>query len=262
MIAINAYGRGAARPLFHYHLRGMDRLRSVLSLLLLVGCLIGTAQPPDTLTSRGDTVRTVRESFLFPELCFSNAFDPGGEPGPAGPVRFTALSLESYFLEGLSRHFGVYGGLGWRHVGFIRSEPDTTITYKYRTWNLSASAGVALGDLKGGFLFTGMTLELPFQYRERRFEDGEKVDAYSAWFSDRTRSTSQAVVFGYQAPIPLSIKCMYYLNPFFRARSIQDRPGVHVGEVGDYDPHVFSISVQLGLFSREMDPRPLVNGPG
>ena len=213
-------------------------------------------RPPDTLaTTKG------QNTFPFPELGLFSAFDQEGGGGLVGPVRFSPLGLEWYVKEDLSSHSGWYGGAGWRHIGFIRDVPDTTITYKYRTWNFSISAGLAVGNMDRGYFFAGMSMELPFNYRERRFENGGKVDANSAWFSDRTLTTSEALVFGYRTPFQLSVKCMYYLNPFFRPRSLADDPGVHVTDPGGFNPQVISISLQWGLFVADDSPRMVMYGP-
>ncbi|MBL7952963.1 MAG: hypothetical protein JNM62_14740 [Flavobacteriales bacterium] len=190
---------------------------------------------------------------LFPELGFFSAVDPNGVF--VGPVRFSPLGVEGYVKEDISNWFGYYGGAGWRHVGFLRTVPDTSIQYKYRTWNFSLSAGVTLGSRNGSYLFTGMTLDIPFHYRERRFEGGNKVDAYGAWFSGRTYLTAPALVLGYRTPYQVSVKFMYYLNSFFRPRSLEDSRRVHLTDSDGFNPQVVSVSVQIGLFQKDDPPR-------
>jgi hypothetical protein len=227
-----------------------QRLVWVLFNVVLGSTTVMAQSDMDTLDWYAPKVDTIPrgQGAIFPELGFFSALDPDG--ALVGPVRFSPLGFEVYAKEDISNWLGWYGGAGYRHVGFIRAVPDTSIRYKYRTWNLSLSAGLTIGSRDGAYLFTGMTLDIPFHYRERRFEEGEKVDAYGAWFSGRTYSTAPALVLGFRTQYQVSVKCMYYLNPFFRPRSLNDDPGVHVTN-DDFAPRVVSVSLQIGLFAKD-----------
>jgi hypothetical protein len=178
------------------------------------------------------------------ELMFSSAIDPDRPGELPGPLRFTGLGFEMATNYDFNRCFGSYFLVGYRHVGYIRDVAGTDTTYKYRTWNLSLGGGVKLGRMHYGLFFLGYLMELPFNYRERMFVGDKREDAFNEWFSKRTPRLSHAVMFGYQFPVGVSIKTLYYLNTMHR----RSYDGGGTRPYGSRNEHVVSISVEITLF--------------
>lgn len=111
-------------------------------------------------------------------------------------------------------------GLGLRNVGFILNiiDNENDLKKKYRTYNFGLPVGIKIGDLNQKnpfFLFAGGEIEMPFHYKEKTFENGDKTGKITGWFSKRTDLFAQSVYAGVQLPQGFSIKFKYYLNNFF-----------------------------------------------
>lgn len=226
----------------------MRRWPMLLFLLAWAGCAFAVHDTLVWRTRPGPQVRTWYQSPPELEVLFSVGA-PDADPARAvGPVRFSCIGFTQAGNYDLNRHFGYFMYGGWRHVGYIRDLPHTDIRYKYRTWNFTLGGGIKLGNMGRGCFFLGYAAELPFNYRERRFEDGDRVDRFSEWFSKRTPALSHAVLFGYQTPYVITIKCMVYLNHFHRATFSEYRDDATVFPYAGLDTRVVSLSLELGLF--------------
>ncbi len=153
-------------------------------------------------------------------------------------LRFSPVfNFMGYTNLDFGKNFGIYGGLGFRNVGFIADFPDTEddLRIKYRTYNAGVPIGFKIGNLdqkNPRFLFAGYELELPFHYKEKRFENGDKVDKITSWFTNRTDVLAHAVFAGFQFPNGVSLKMKYYLSEFFNSSFVEyidDPDGNRVG---------------------------------
>jgi hypothetical protein len=160
------------------------------------------------------------------------------------------LGLEGSENYDLSRHFGTFIGYGLRHVGYIRQVPDSALRFKYRTWDLGLSAGFKIGRMQQGLFFAGYTVEWPFNYKEKKFVDGQKEDKFNEWLSQRTPTFSHALFFGYQARSPWKamLKVMFYLNQFHNTSFSEEIDGVVVRPYQTFNEQLVSVSLQQNLF--------------
>ena len=116
------------------------------------------------------------------EFIFSSAvIEENGSPESA-TLRFSPfLNLQMMMNKDLSKHFGLFTGLALRNVGYIISDyqfPPLNHTYKkiFRSYNLGIPVGIKLGNLNKLFFYGGYEVELPTIYKEKTFENGEKID--------------------------------------------------------------------------------------
>jgi len=148
----------------------------------------------------------------------------------------------------ITRHLGVDIGLGFRNVGFIAKIPEAEndLKKKFRTYNFGLPIGIKIGDLNQKnpfFLFAGYELEMPFHYKEKTFENGDKTDKITGWFSDRTDLFTQSVYAGVQFPQGFSLKFKYYLNNFFNSDYELFKDGVSTKPYAGLDVNVFYFSI-------------------
>ncbi|MEO8733684.1 MAG: hypothetical protein ABI373_05095 [Flavobacteriales bacterium] len=138
----------------------------------------------------------------------------GSENGAV--VRFSPFFNAQWMLNyDLSSHVGLYTGLDIRNQGFIYQTQDSTNTrYKYRTYNVGIPIGFKLGHMNQTLFFAGYEVELPFNYKEKRFENERKVDKFNVWFSDRNSPVYQSVFAGIQGPDGVTLTVRYYLTNF------------------------------------------------
>lgn len=136
------------------------------------------------------------------------------------------FNLAWHYNYDVADFFGLNLGFGIRNVGFIvkgdELDPeDIDIDRKkYRTYNFGLPVGFKLGRLdqeKPLFAFAGYEVELPFHFKEKQFDGGDKLRKRTDWFSDRANIFQQAVFVGVQLPQGFSLKAKYYLTEFFNA---------------------------------------------
>lgn len=160
----------------------------------------------------------------------------------------------------VSKNIGFDLGLGIRNVGFIAKFPgaENDLKMKFRTYNLGLPIGIKIGDLHQKnpfFLYAGFELEMPFQYKEKKFENGDKTNKTTGWFSDRTDLFTQSAYAGVQFPNGLSLKFKYYLKNFFNQDYQIIEDGVASKPYADMDVHVFYFALTIYPFkdSRSYD---------
>jgi len=125
---------------------------------------------------------------------------------------FNAQGMLNYDL---SEHFGLFTGLSIRNQGFIYDVPGDSLGrhYKFRTYNIGVPVGIKAGTMNGSLFFAGYELELPFNYKEKVFQN-EKKDKFDVWFSDRNEQFFQSVFAGVQGPGSVTLTVRYYLTNF------------------------------------------------
>ncbi len=153
----------------------------------------------------------------------------------------------------ISKHVGIDIGLGFRNVGFIAKFPneENDLKKKFRTYNLGLPIGIKIGDLNQKnpfFLFAGFEIEMPFQYKEKTFENGDKNDKITGWFSDRTDRFTRSVYAGVQFPNGISLKFKYYLQNFFNEDYKIIKDGKTTKPYANLDVHVFYFSLTIYPF--------------
>ena len=153
----------------------------------------------------------------------------------------------------INKHLGFDIGLGLRNVGFIAKFPgtDPDLKKKFRTYNLGLPIGIKIGDLNQEdpfFIFAGFELEMPFHYKEKTFENGDKNDKITGWFSDRTERFTQSAYAGVQFQNGVSLKFKYYLKNFFNKNYTFVKDDLTLKPYADMDVHVFYFSLTIYPF--------------
>ena len=191
-----------------------------------------TAQSRWYTTSGGETIFSL------------NAFsDPVNE---STVVRFSPVfNFQTLMNNDLNESFGIFTGLSMRNVGFIADDPaDASVRRKFRTYNLAIPFGIKLGNLDGTFIYGGVDAEYAFNFKEKRFVDGDKEEVNVYWFTNRVKQFQPAVHVGFQFLKGTNIKFKYYLNTFFNS----DRTDVYASEYERFDGNVFYFSINSNLF--------------
>jgi hypothetical protein len=166
----------------------------------------------------------------------------GDETGSV--IRFSpVVNIQNWINIDKTEPFGMFTGLCIRNVGFIYDVPDSTICKKYRTYSLGIPIGLKLGDLNGKFLFVGYELEFPFNYKEKTFEDEEKIDKKVIWFSDRVNTFNHSIMAGIQKPYGATLKFKYFTNFFNKKYKMSDGSKPYANS--EYNVFYFSLSFGL-----------------
>lgn len=213
-------------------------------LSFLVGSLSGNAQ------SGEEFYRTHRSYYSQEgEMIFSFANIESSTMSVENILRWSPVfNYTGHVNYDFSKNFGVNLGLGFRNVGFIAKFPDEPngLKKKYRTYNLGLPIGIKIGDLHQKhpfFLFGGYELEMPFQYKEKTFENGDKTDKITGWFSNRTDRFTQSLFAGVQFPQGFSLKFKYYLNNFFNEDFTVTKDNISTKPYAGFEARVFYFSI-------------------
>lgn len=176
-------------------------MRFLASVTLVFISGLALAQKP-YITSDGEII-----------LGFANINNNGTEDSgiPRFSMFFHAQSL-AHFDQG--SNFGMITGISLRNVGFI-TDAGPDVRTKHRTYNLGLPIGFKIGDMNGMYVYGGYEFELPFNYKEKRFENDEKVSKFNTWFSRRTPAFYHTVFAGIRFPKGMSLRFKYYATPFF-----------------------------------------------
>ena len=154
------------------------------------------------------------------EIIFSLASVEQNGNSETSTLRFSpTFNLQAMLNKDLSKKFGLFTGLAIRNVGYIINDyidPSNNLTFKkkFRTYNLGLPVGFKVGNLDKTFFYGGYEVELAFTYKEKTFEDGDKTDKITGWFSDRNELFQHGFLAGIQFPYALNLKFKYYLSEF------------------------------------------------
>lgn len=161
------------------------------------------------------------------EMIFSFAsIDDNGKDGSSVMRWAPVLNIQSMLNVDMSENFGIFTGLAIRNVGYIYDgytinseirgidEGEFTYKKKFRSYNLAVPAGIKIGKLDKMFLYAGYEVELPFLYKEKTFDGGDKIDKITGWFSPRQELFQHGFLVGIQFPYGLNLKFKYYVSEF------------------------------------------------
>ena len=129
------------------------------------------------------------------------------------------FNIQGMLNKDISSHFGVFTGLAVRNVGYIYdgykdSAGGNTYKKKFRSYNLAIPLGIKMGNLNGIFAYAGYEFELPFLYKEKTFDGGDKISKITGWFSNREVLFQHGFFVGIQFPYGINLKFKYYLSEF------------------------------------------------
>jgi hypothetical protein len=176
-------------------------------------------------------------------------------------VRFSPFfNAQGMLNYDLSEQFGLFTGLSIRNQGFIYDVPGDSLNrrYKYRTYNVGVPVGIKAGRMNGALFFAGYEFEMPFNYKEKFFENERKEDKFNVWFSDRNEQFYQSVFAGVQGPGSVTLTVRYYLTNFHNQDFTESREvnGVST-KVKPYDGlncNLLTVSLGYALFDgRKME---------
>jgi len=162
--------------------------------------------------------------------------------------RFTFFLNGGYnFNHDLGNHVGFFTGFNGKNLGVIYDSSDH-VRFKHRVLMLGVPVGLKVGNLKkGNFVFFGAQADFAYNYKEKRFVDGEKVSKFNEWFSKRTPIFMPSVFAGFRTSKKVGLKAQYFPNNFFK-------PGFEKNGVKPYagmEASVFFLTLSYDFSMRE-----------
>jgi len=180
-------------------------------LLLFILCFLfafsGSGQKKAYFSSGGEMI-----------FSFANVDDKGNKFGSL--MRWAPVfNIQTMYNADMNERFGLFTGLAIRNVGYIYDHykaPGQATEYKkkFRSYNLALPVGIKIGDLSKTFFYAGYEIELPIVYKEKTFDDGDKIDKITGWFSNRQELFQHGFLAGIQFPHTVSLKFKYYVSEF------------------------------------------------
>ncbi|HWS00501.1 MAG TPA: hypothetical protein VN249_07780 [Prolixibacteraceae bacterium] len=204
----------------------------------------GFSQAKDYITSGTEMI-----------FSFASIKDSRSNTSPDLLMRWApVLNLQSMYNHDMSSKVGLFTGLALRNVGYIYDnfkdetqglESDVYVKKKFRSYNLGLPVGIKVGNLNRVFFYAGYEVEVPFLYKEKTFDDGDKIDKITGWFSPRQEMFQHGFLAGIQFPHGLNLKFKYYLSEFHN-QSYTDSQGNK--PYNGLESHVFYFSLSSYLF--------------
>jgi hypothetical protein len=142
----------------------------------------------------------------------SAVFSKPGQSEKASTIRSSnILNLGFTLNNDFSNVVGVYTGFNIKNIGFIEKVFATDSTIKRRVYTLGVPLGIKIGNLADrNFFILGGGVDLPFNYREKRFVKRGDKDKFNEWFSDRTAILLPYAFAGYSVKPGVVVKVQYY----------------------------------------------------
>jgi hypothetical protein len=139
-------------------------------------------------------------------------------------MRFSpVINLEFIGNKDFGDHFGLTFGAAVHNTGFILNYDDTTLRYKFRTYNIGIPVGFKVGNVNNYYFYAGYELEFPISYKEKKYIYMDD-SMFTEWFSDRVPALNHAIYAGFNFGPGMGVKIKYYLNEFFN-RDFVDSDG-------------------------------------
>jgi hypothetical protein len=161
------------------------------------------------------------------------------------------VNLQSFINKDFSPHLGIFSGLAFRNVGYIFEDYQNPTNNqvinkkKFRSYNLGIPVGFKIGNLSKLFFYGGYEVEFPFIYKEKTFDDGDKIDKITGWFSSRTENFQHGVLAGIQFPEGINLKFKYYFSEFHN-QEFTDSAGVK--PYAGLKSNIFYFSLSYAMF--------------
>ena len=179
---------------------------------------------------------------------FANICDNGRSEG--SNLRWAPVfNIQSMLNRDLSNRIGFFTGIAVRNVGYIYEnylDPSNDAIYKkkFRSYNLAVPAGIKIGNLNRTFIYGAYEVEIPFLYKEKTFDGGDKINKITGWFSPREKQLQHGFLLGVQFHHGMNLKFKYYMSEFHN-RNYIDRAGNKPYEGLKSNIFYFSISSYL-----------------
>ena len=184
------------------------------------------------------------------ESIFSFADIDDNGNNPSSTLRWAPfLNLQTFLNHDLSENFGLFTGLAIRNVGYIydgyQNQSELEYKKKFRSYNLELPIGIKIGNLSKLFIYGGYEIGVPFVYKEKTFDRGDKINKITGWFSNRQNSFQHGFLVGIQLPYGTNIKFKYYLSEFHNQNFTEANGNKPYAGL---DTNVFYISLSSNLF--------------
>lgn len=192
--------------------------------LLIAVCIAGIVAAANSQTSK--VYYSVGGEMIF---SWADMSDQGQEANSL--MRWAPVfNMQAFVNSDLNQHVGIFSGLAIRNVGYIYDDYQDPLTQivnkkKFRTYNLALPVGIKIGNLSKMFFYGGYEIEFPFHYKEKTFDDGDKIDKITGWFSNRTENFQHGLLAGIQFPEGINLKFKYYFSEFHN-QDFTDSAGV------------------------------------
>ncbi|MBW8685668.1 hypothetical protein [Chitinophaga rhizophila] len=151
-----------------------------------------------------------------PLLSFPNDIRESGNHVRSIP-RFTFFfNIGTNWNYDFGRNVGMFTGINLKNIGMITKDDIDSVKLKRRVYTLGVPLGFKIGDLRRGFyFFAGGSYDLAFNYKEKKFINGDKKEKFNEWFSDRTPLLMPSLFAGLRMSPGFGVKVQYYPNNFF-----------------------------------------------
>ena len=238
-----------------------------LNYILLSGLLVAAAIAPAKASNNDSTMFPMMDPPPTKKFYLSSGFDAGifsvsrissnsGNSYELSRLRFSyVLNMAANANFDLSKNFGVFTGLGIKNIGFIERVPTigTDLIVKRRVYTIGVPVGIKIGNLqKKTYGFLGGGVDLPFNYKEKRFTTRSNKTKFNEWFSDRTPMVMPYVFVGMSLKPGMTLKLQYYPTNFFNTDYSETLPSL-LGPV-TVKPYA-TADVQMMQLSLGMDMR-------
>jgi hypothetical protein len=162
--------------------------------------------------------------------------------------RFTAfLNSGTNFNTDFGNHAGFFTGINGKNIGVIYDD-TANIRWKRRVLTLGVPAGFKFGNLKkGNFFYIGAQADFAFNYKEKKFVNGEKVSKSNDWFGKQTPIFMPSVFAGFRTSKKVAFKAQYFPNNFFNQNFVQDNTRPFAG----METMMFFITLSYDFSMRE-----------
>lgn len=182
----------------------------IIYILLVCSSLLSVGQ---TTTKKLYFTKSPELTFQFAQMEIANNTANNG-------MRVTYLLNVPYTAHiNCSKYFGIMPSLHIKNIGFkTKNERIDSTEYaqvRRTLFTTGASLAIKVGMLeKGLWLYSGMGIDLPLLYRQKKYEPSKnnRVIKESDWFCDATETFIPSAFVGIQLPKGGNIKVAYYFQ--------------------------------------------------
>lgn len=221
-----------------------------IALIVIMLPTFGFSQSKWYTTTGGEII------FSWANIDYVNS--SGSTVHPNQAMRFSpVVNFQLLFNNDFTNHFGFFVGAGFRNVGFIWDQPDyvneagesRNARWKHRTYNLGIPIGIKIGRMNRALIFAGYEIEFPFNYKEKLFVGGEKIQVTVDWFSSKVQNVHHTLIAGLQFRGGLNVKFKYYFTNFFNTGYVDPAPSsVRFDGHSRINANVMFISLAFDVF--------------
>lgn len=199
----------------------------------------------------GQSTKKLYSSASF-EIIFSLANVDADTMSVKNIVRFAPVFNFQWLLNyDMSRNFGVFTGAGIRNLGFIREIENTSpvLKYKHRVYTLGVPVGLKIGNLNSGlFLYGGYEIEWAWNYKQKEFQNNDKVKKDIYWNPKQVNQWQSSVFIGLNFPYGMNLKFKYYLDNLLKQDYVSYVDGVATMPYAGQNSQIFYFSLNFFMF--------------